>query len=113
MATGLWRAKGPPHCHVNHLAHVKLRQLCSQLQVPPAVTGTSSFRDAQGSLVLPGRNQSRQAIFQCLLCTLTAAPPGMAEEETEAHRGPVTYTSLVMTVQALCQVRMWWYWAVL
>ncbi|XP_036682630.1 uncharacterized protein LOC118881614 [Balaenoptera musculus] len=53
MATGLWRAKGPPHFHVSHLAYVKLRQLCSQLQAPPAVTGTSSFGDAQGSLVLP------------------------------------------------------------
>ncbi|KAJ8794381.1 hypothetical protein J1605_003148, partial [Eschrichtius robustus] len=72
MATGLWRAKGPPHFHVSQLAHVKLRQLCSQLQAPPAVTGTSSFGDAQGSLVLPGRNQSRQAIIQCFLCTLTA-----------------------------------------
>ena len=107
MATGLWRVKGPLHFHVSHLAHVKLRQLCSQLQAPPAVTGTSSFGDAQGSLVLPGRNQSRQAIIQCFLCTLTAASPGMAEEETEVHRGPVTCTNLVMTVQASCRVRMW------
>lgn len=105
MATGLCRVKGPPHFHISHLTHVELGQLCSEPRAPPGAPGSFSFCDIRGSLGAPGRNLSPQATMWCVLWALPVVPPGVVEEETEVHRGPVMYPSPVMTVHALCRVR--------
>lgn len=104
MATGLWRVKGPPHFHISHLAHVELGQLCSEPRAPPGAPGSFSC-DTRGLLGAPGTNPSPQATTWYVLWALPVVPPGAVEEETEVQRGPVMYSSPVMTVHALCRVR--------